>query len=57
MWGGAGRGWGAHGEQSERARREWARLCTGGQGLICFNTASGCSVEKELQRARVVARS
>lgn len=60
VWDGAGRGWGSP-WRAERARREqareWARLCAEGQGLIRFNTTSGCSVEKELQRARVVTRS
>lgn len=57
VWNGAGRGWG---EPVLRSRRSQAGACQAphrGTGPNTFNTASGCSVEKELRRARVVARS
>lgn len=58
---GQGGGWGARGRSREgpegAGQGAGPGLCAEGQGLIRFNTTSGCSVGKELQRARVVTRS
>lgn len=58
--GGVERGRTGLGEPVVRSRRSQAgagQALHRGTGPNTFNTASGCSVEKELRRARVVARS